>query len=80
MWQAKTDYVAQHGTSFSHKLLGRPELLAKLGTSVAPIANWMMDRKLIRIPMEFVTGIDRKTNLPKFHSRTLRRWFKKYDG
>ncbi len=78
MWQAKLDYIAQHGTSLKHKMLGRPELLAKLGTAVAPIANWMMSRKLVRIPLEAIAGIDRRTNLPRFHSRTFRKWFKKH--
>jgi len=77
MWQAKIDYTAQHSTSFKHKILGRPELLAKLGTALAPIANWMMGLKLVRIPMEMVTGIDRRTNLPTFHSQAFRKRFKK---
>ena len=77
MWQAKTDYVSRHGTSLKHKILGRPEWLAKLGTILAPIANWMMGSKLARIPMEIVTGIDRRTNLPTFHFQTFRKWLKK---
>lgn len=77
MWQAKLDYVTQHGTSLSHKMLGRPELLAKLGTTFAPIANWAMGLKMIRTPMELITGIDRKTKLPTFH-HPFRKRFKKY--
>ncbi len=73
MWQAKRDYITRHGTPFKHKILGRPELLAKLGTSLAPIANWMMEQKLVRIPMEILAGIDRRANLPKFHSKTFRK-------
>jgi len=73
MWQAKTDYVTQHGTSFKHKILGRPELLARLGTTLASIANWMTRQKLVRIAMEILTGIDRRANLPKFHSKTFRK-------
>ena len=72
MWQAKLDYVARHGTSFSHKVLGRPELLARLGTGLAPLANWAMRRKLVRVPMEGITGIDRRTTLPHFFGRTFR--------
>lgn len=78
MWQAKIDYITQYGTSFRHKMLGRPEVLAKLGTIAAPIANWMMGLKLVRILMEVITGVDRRANLPTFHSQTFRRWFKKH--
>jgi L-lactate utilization protein LutB len=73
MWQAKAGYITRHGTSFKHKILGRPELLARLGTALAPIANWMMEQKFVRIPMEMMTGIDRRTNLPKFHLKTFRK-------
>ena len=78
MWEAKIDYISKHGRSFHHKILGMPELLAKLGTAFAPLANWVVGVKLVRIPMEFITGIDRKTTLPTFHFHTFRRWFKKH--
>ncbi|MFH1911419.1 MAG: 4Fe-4S dicluster domain-containing protein [Pseudomonadota bacterium] len=78
MWQAKTDYITKHGVSFKHKILGMPEMLARLGTAFAPLANWMMSIKPVRILMEFVAGIDRKTNLPTFHFNTFRKWFRKH--
>lgn len=77
MWQAKIDHAQKHGRSLQHKLLGMPEMLAKLGTAFAFLTNGMMRTKLVRIPMEFVTGIDRRTKLPRFHSQTFRKWFKK---
>lgn len=73
MWQAKMDYIARHGTSLRHKMLGRPELLARLGTALAPIANWIMGQKFVRILLEMLTGIDRRANLPKFHLQTFRK-------
>jgi len=78
MWQAKMDYTTQYGMSAKHKMLGRPELLAKLSTAFAPIANWMMGQKLVRIIMEVITGIDRRAKLPTFYSQTFRKWFKKH--
>jgi L-lactate utilization protein LutB len=77
MWRAKIDYVSQHGRSLKHKILSMPEMLARLGTTFAPLSNWMMGLKLVRIPMEIITGIDRRTNLPRFHFQTFRKWFKK---
>jgi len=77
MWQAKIDYVSKHSRSLKHKILGMAEMLAKLGTAFAPLGNWTMRIKLARIPMEIITGIDRRTNLPIFHSQTFRKWFKK---
>ncbi len=78
MWRAKMDYISQHGRSLKHKILGMPEMLAKVGTIFAPLGNWMMGLKPVRIPMEIITGIDRRTKLPTFHSQTFRKWFKRH--
>lgn len=80
MWEAKTDYIAKHGRSFKHKMLGAPESLARLGTALAPVSNRMAKTKLVRVPMESLVGIDRKTTLPAFHRLTFRKWFKKHAG
>jgi L-lactate utilization protein LutB len=77
MWEVKIDYSEKHGRSFYHKIIGEPELLAKAGTSFASLANPMMRTRLVRTPMEAITGIDRKTTLPVFHSETFRKWIKK---
>ncbi|MFC1920950.1 4Fe-4S dicluster domain-containing protein [Chloroflexota bacterium] len=77
MWQKKIDYVNSHGRSFSHKMLGAPERLAKLASPFAPVANLLMRSKLVRVPMESITGIDRKTTLPVFHSAPFRKRFQK---
>lgn len=78
MWEAKMDHLPEHRISFYHKLLGRPELLAKMGSLFAPIANACVKMKIFRIPMEFLTGIDRKTILPEFHCSTFKKWFKQH--
>lgn len=77
MWQAKADYIGKYGRPLKHRILGSPELLARLGSFFGSIANWMMGIKLVRVPMEIVTGIDRRTNLPIFHFQTFRKWFNK---
>ncbi|HJX04128.1 MAG TPA: 4Fe-4S dicluster domain-containing protein, partial [Dehalococcoidia bacterium] len=78
MWQAKRDFSGEHGISLSHKLLGRPEILARLGTLLAPLANLMMKFRPLRVVMEKVTGIDRRTNLPIFHIDTFRSWYRRH--
>lgn len=78
MWRAKIDHISQHRRSLKHIILGMPEVLARLGTLFAPFSNWMMRLKLLRIPMEIMIGIDRRTILPTFHHRTFRKWFKQH--
>ncbi|HEY42187.1 MAG TPA: lactate utilization protein [Dehalococcoidia bacterium] len=76
MWQAKMDYTSKHGPSFYHRILGKPELLARLGTPFAPLANRLMANGLVRVLTEKIAGIDRKATLPRFHSQTFRKWFR----
>ena len=56
-------------------LLGRNELLGKLGGMVAPLANLVMGLRLTRVLMEWSLGIDRRAPFPRFHFTTFRRWF-----
>jgi len=77
MWEAKIE--RKQARKLKQKLLGTPENLAKLGTVVAPVGNRLMRSGIIRVPMAAITGIDRRANLPKFHSRTFRKWFKNND-
>jgi L-lactate utilization protein LutB len=75
MWQAKLDHIGKHGISFYHRILGRPETLARVGTPLAPVANWMVNVRPFRVLMEFAAGIDRNARLPMFHRETFRKWF-----
>lgn len=74
MWQAKIDH--KQARNLKQRLLGTPETLAKMGSSVEPVSNRLMRSRMIRVPLETVSGIDRRANLPKFHSRTFRKWFR----
>lgn len=79
MWEAKIDRIPEHPISLYHKILGRPELLAKIGSIFASIANAFVKMKIPRILMEFSTGVDRKTVLPTFHYNTFEKWFNNYE-
>lgn len=74
MWQAKSERKRRR--TLKQRLLGTPETLAKMGSYMAPVSNPMMRSKVVRVPMEKITGIDRRANLPKFHARSFRKWFK----
>jgi len=59
-----------------NRLLGRSELLGKLGSPVAPIANAMFENKLVRLATEKVMGIHRDAPMPAFSFESFRGWFK----
>src|SRR5689334_16954934 len=60
-------------TTFVARQLAETDRNGKVGTVVAPIANWAARRgnTLTRPLMEKTLGIDAHANLPKFHSRTF---------
>ncbi len=56
-------------------LLGRNELLGKIGGPVAPLANLVLSLAPVRVLMEKTLGIDRHAPYPEFQFRTFRQWF-----
>ena len=75
MWAAKEDYISRNRRSLYHRILGSPELLARIGTFSAPLANRIKNIGPARVLMEYMVGIERSANLPDFHFQTFRKWF-----
>jgi glycerol-3-phosphate dehydrogenase subunit C len=69
--RAKAQEVKKNGVPLSDKLLGRPDLLGKLGTATAPLANWGNENGLNRKLMHSVVGIHKDKKLPPFASKTF---------
>ena len=59
-----------------NRLLGRSELLGKLNSPIAPVANLFLENSLVRILVEKVVGVHRKAPLPKFSFETFRGWYR----
>jgi Fe-S oxidoreductase len=53
------------------KLLGNPDLVGKIGTATAPLANWANENSLNRKLMESTIGIHKDKKLPPFAGRTF---------
>jgi iron-sulfur cluster protein len=60
-----------HPHPLVNRVLMEAELMARLGSATAPIANWFMRNALFRRGMEKVLGIDRRRQLPAFRRKTL---------
>lgn len=69
--RAKAQEVRKNGVPLVDKLLGNPDLIGKLGTMTAPIANWANENRLNRQLMENTVGIHKDKKLPPFASKTL---------
>jgi FAD/FMN-containing dehydrogenase/Fe-S oxidoreductase len=65
------DYWQRHGTALHARALGNARSVAKLGSALAPLANWALGLTPVRAVNEALLGIDRRRTLPSFASRTL---------
>lgn len=61
-----------------NRLLGRNELMGKLGHKFAPLINFGFGFKPARILGEVVFGVAREAPMPTFHFTSFREWFKRH--
>ena len=71
MARAKAKQVKDSGVTFADKLLGNPDLVGKLGTMTAPLANWGNENPLNRQIMQATMGIHKDKKLPPFANKTF---------
>jgi glycerol-3-phosphate dehydrogenase subunit C len=69
--QAKAKYGGTHGVPVRDRILARPTLAGRLGTPVAPIANWTLSNRLLRRAAEKAIGIHHRAPMPRFAGRTF---------
>ena len=74
----RTAMKEAHGIPLRDRLIGRTSLIGTMMTPVAPIANWALDVKPIRVAMEAVIGVHRSAPMPRAYGRTFESWFKKH--
>jgi glycerol-3-phosphate dehydrogenase subunit C len=63
------------GVTLQDRVLGNTDLVGRLGTATAPLANWANGNPAHRALMERVLGIHRDRNLPPFAGQRFSRWF-----
>lgn len=74
MVEAKAQYAAINGSSFSDWTLTRLDRLYSLAGSVPGLTNWMIRSPLMRWWMERLFGLASGRKLPSFGKRTFLRW------
>jgi glycerol-3-phosphate dehydrogenase subunit C len=76
--QARAKLKATKGVPLRDRLLARPTLAGRLGTPVAPIANWSLRNRLVRATIERTIGLHRRAPMPRFAGRTFQRWARRH--
>jgi glycerol-3-phosphate dehydrogenase subunit C len=78
--QAKAKYGETHGVPVRDRILARPTLAGRLGTPAAPVANWSLRNRLLRLAIERVIGIHHQAPMPRFAGRTFQRWARRHES
>jgi glycerol-3-phosphate dehydrogenase subunit C len=76
--RARARLWEERGIPLRNQLLGRPAVLGRLGTPVAPLANWTVRNRLLRRVGERFLGVHRQAPLPRFAGRTFQRWARRH--
>ena len=72
--QARARLKQERGIPLRDHMLARPDLLGRLGTPAAPLANATLTNRSLRAVMQRVLGIDREAAMPRFAGRTFQAW------
>jgi glycerol-3-phosphate dehydrogenase subunit C len=72
--QARAQLWEERGVPLRNQLIARPSVLGRLGTPVAPLANWALGNRPLRRFTDRVFGIHRDAPMPRFAGRTFQRW------
>ena len=70
MLEAKSKYRAGRPGAPVDAILGRAELVSRMGRLASPLANPLMNQGLLRRVGEKVAGIDRRRTLPSYASKS----------
>jgi glycerol-3-phosphate dehydrogenase subunit C len=78
--QARARLWEERGIPLRNQLIARPSVLGRLGTPVAPLANWALRNRPLRLLADRVVGIHRDAPFPRFAGRTFQRWARERRG
>jgi glycerol-3-phosphate dehydrogenase subunit C len=76
--QARRKVKEQRGIPLRDRMIGRPTVLGRLGTPVAPLANASLRTRPVRLLIERALGLHRDAPMPSFAGRTFRSWAKRH--
>jgi glycerol-3-phosphate dehydrogenase subunit C len=78
--RARAALAEERGIPLRNQLIARPSAIGRLGTPVAPLANWALGNRVMRGLTERLVGIHRAAPMPRFAGRTFQRWARNHTG
>ncbi|MFC4451246.1 FAD-binding and (Fe-S)-binding domain-containing protein [Halorussus aquaticus] len=78
--EVEREYKERHGATLRDRAFANIDALSKVGSALAPVANWGQNLPGARTLLEKTVGIARERSLPAFESETFRDWFEERGG
>jgi iron-sulfur cluster protein len=72
--------VESAGTDLGKRFFSNVDTVAKIGSTTAPVSNWLSNSSVVRTAMQRLLGVDRRRDLPVFADETLVTWFQNRGG
>jgi glycerol-3-phosphate dehydrogenase subunit C len=69
--RARAKLWEKRGIPLRNQLIARPTVIGRLGTPVAPLANWALHNRAVRRVVQRVVGIHRDAPMPSFAGKTF---------
>lgn len=78
--QAKTEHMPDVSRKIDNQMLIHMTTAARFMSPIALLVNRLSGRRMLRMPMEKMTGIDRRRKPPAFSHETFEQWFRSRNG
>ncbi len=75
MLRARAAEANTRGVTLQDRVLGNTDLVGRLGSLAAPLANWANGLGVHRALLQAVAGIHKRRNLPRFSRQRFSAWF-----
>ncbi len=73
----RNDLHTRQGLKLRDGILGRPGMMARLGSLHAGATNYVLNNRLVRAALDRGLGIARERRLPSYSRENLRKWFQR---
>lgn len=71
----KKRLAAERGVRWRDRLLIKTDLIGRIGSLAAPLTNWLLNNRLVRLLVEKIVGVHQKRQVLHFSGETFPRWF-----
>jgi len=78
--RVKEKYTEKHGQLSINRTLSNYESFVKFASTIAPVSNFMLKRRVFRKILQKTLGLDARRPFPIFTRHTFKKWFRSHES